>query len=157
MGTLKTKLTRLEAVTHRIVPDQYRCSCCHGEALVMFPGEANGGGPRLPYDGAGGVCRLCRQPPPEIHEIRLAEVEHKVFAVIPWSRNPRLRFVEKLYLLMAIRIRSAKGSMLEKYQELMERHRVLPWEQQVERLFERNGREQTNETQPTSQAPGATG
>jgi hypothetical protein len=102
MADLKRRLTRLEQSAGELLPDQQRCPACGGRELVAFSDEPDNTGPPQPYDGPGGTCRLCRMPPPGTHVLAIPAEIADYFASLPWSDEPRLRFLEKMMLLNAI-------------------------------------------------------
>ncbi len=133
---LKTQLTKLEQTAQKMMPDQDSCPCCHGAPLAAFPDESdNHGGPRLPYDGPNGVCRLCRQPPPCVKIFPLSPDQRKAFAAIPWSANPRLRFVEKLSLILAVWRQKADGPALDRLNHFAHQRQLKSVDEQLARLY----------------------
>jgi hypothetical protein len=102
MAGLRRRLRRLEQDAVALVPDQFRCPACRGRGLLAFSDEPNNVGPVHPYDGPNGICRLCRMPPPSTRVLQLSPSCAEHFAMIPWSDEPRLRYIEKMTLLMAL-------------------------------------------------------
>ena len=110
MPELRRRLARLEHSAAEMLPDQQECPFCHGWELLAFSDEPNNTGPPQPCDGAGGTCRLCRMPPPGRHVLQLPAAIARHFATLPWSDEPRMRFVQKVMLLKAIATRDTQAA-----------------------------------------------
>jgi hypothetical protein len=108
MAALRHKLARLEQTVGELLPDQKHCPFCQGHELLAFSDEPDNVGARLPYDGPNGTCRLCRMPPPGTHILQLPAGIAEIFAKLPWSDEPRFRFIEKRMLLKAIATRNTQ-------------------------------------------------
>jgi hypothetical protein len=102
MADLRRRLVRLEQAIGLVVPEQTNCPACRGRHLIAFSDEPENVGPKLPYGGPGGACRLCRMPPPGTRIIELPARVTEHFAAIPWPEAPRPRFIEKVMLLKTI-------------------------------------------------------
>ena len=102
MASLKQRLSRVEQTARELMPDQQHCPACGGRERLAFSDEPENTGPPLPFDGPGGICRLCRMPSPGIKVHQLSPPVAEIFARLPWSDEPRLRFVEKLMLLKSL-------------------------------------------------------
>ena len=102
MADLKRRLTRLERSAGKLLPDQQRCPACRGRELLALSDEPDNTGAPQPYDGLGRTCRLCRMPPPGTHVLQLPAAITEYFSTLPWSDEPRMRFIGKLMLLKAI-------------------------------------------------------
>lgn len=102
MAELKRKLMRLELAAEELSPEQSKCPCCLGRPQIAFSDEPDNFGHGLPYDGAGGTCRLCHRPPTSTKIIPLSELHAKAYAAIPWSEDPRLRYIEKMSMMIGV-------------------------------------------------------
>lgn len=137
MAMIRRKLTRLEDAVNDMMPT--KCRCCERRNLITFPDEPDvTGAMRYPYDTPGGVCRLCRQPPPAIHGLPLSSAQREAFAAIPWSAMPKVRYLEKMTLILAIWHTSTRDRSLAIFDNLVERFRIESVEKQLEELFQRN-------------------
>jgi hypothetical protein len=100
---IRTRLTKLEHSAGALFLDQSRCPACGGQERIAFADEPDNFGLPLLYSGTGGVCVICRKPPPPgTYIMQLPAPVAEFFRSMPWAACPRQRFIEKLLLFVAI-------------------------------------------------------
>jgi hypothetical protein len=84
---------KLAAIEGRIEKSGIGSCDCHDRSALAFSDEPEN--VQMPFGFNAGVCGKCRQPL-QTQIIPLSDYVTGIFKTVPWSADPKYRFLEKL-------------------------------------------------------------